>query len=311
MKCDEHDIIKDIAGRRGLPEKRSAFQRISPCNKHIILGGAALVSVALIAIYVISKPHVVSNQRKDSSGYIMSRLMPRNEVTPGYIDSMGNSESRKSENNKNEKEDKPKEKEENIGGQSASQVSSMMIYSKNSLSSQLGHLGVPLGTELPAVLEKTVIADDRSVPVIARITKGYEENGKDVIPRNSRLLGSTQGMVENRVQVKFTKIVFPDGKEHPFSGVALASDGVGGIPGKLKKKRGKRGRGIISSALIGASGVFAPGGSGFTDTAVRGAHRGASGELLRDSRYYNRTEATPIVTIPAKTYLTVLIDKAV
>lgn len=311
MNCDERDIIKDIVDRRGLPEKRSVFRRVSPSNKHVILGGAALVSIALIAIYIISKPHMVRNQRGDSSSYINSRLMPKDEVTPEYIDSMANRESNNFSKDDKKKEEKPNDKNENTAEQNSPQVSSMMIYSKDSFSNQLGSLGVPLGTELSAVLEKTVIADDRSMPVIARITKDYEENGRNIIPRNSRILGSTQGMVEDRVQVKFTKIVFPDGKEHPFSGVALDSKGVGGIPGDLKKKRGQRGRGIISSALIGASGVFDPSGSGFVDTAVRGAHRGASGELMRDSRYYSRTEATPVVTIRAKTYLTVFVDKAV
>lgn len=311
MNYDEKEIIKDIAARRGLPEKMSAFKRMSPSNKYVVIGGVILVCVALIAIYVLSKPDAIRRKRVSSDDRLISRLMPRDEVTPEYIESLGAEDTRRIARAEKKDEEKTKEKQEGNAGRTKAPLPSMMIYTSDALAGRLGALGVPMGAELQAVLEKTVIADDRAVPVIARVTRGYHKDGKRIIPRNARLFGSTQGMVENRVNVKFSKIVFPDGKEYPFSGIALDSSGVGGVPGKLKKKRGRRGASILSGALLGASGVFAPAGSGFADTAIRGAHRGASGELRRDSRYYRRTQATPIVTIRAKTSLTVLVDRAV
>lgn len=311
MSFDERDIIKDIAARRGLPEKVNAFRRMSPSNKYVLIGGAVLVGVTLVAIYAFSKPRLVERKTTNTQDQLMARLMPRDEVTPNYIDTIGESRFQKTAKVEEKAEDTNAAKLAATSAAISKPVSSMMIYTSGSLSSQLGSMGVPMGTELKAVLEKTVITDDRAVPVIARITDGYSSNGVSIIPRNSRLFGATQGMVEDRVNVRFSKIVFPDGKEHAFSGVALDSDGVGGVSGDLKKKRGKRGRSIISSALIGASGVFAPSGAGFSDTTVRGAQRGAAGELMKDSEYYRRTEAVPIVTLRAKTPLTILVDRAV
>jgi type IV secretory pathway VirB10-like protein len=308
---DEQQIIADTASRRNLPEQLSAFRRVSPSNKYVFLVGGVLVSMALVGIYAFSRPHLVERKRSNAQSQLISKLMPRDEVTPDYIDSIGQEGSRRFAKSKEKPTTEEHKEVVTNPVPTTKPVSSMMLFTAGALSSQLGSLGVPMGTELSAVLENTVITADRVVPVIARITREYSKDGETLIPRNAKLFGSTQGMVEDRVSVRFTKVVFPDGKERAFSGIALDDDGVGGIAGDLKKKRGKRGRNVISSALIGASSVFAPTGAGFAETAIRGAHRGASGELSRDSQYYRRTEATPIVTIRAKTPFTILVDRAV
>lgn len=315
MKIDENEIFKDIAGRRDMPEGKAIYKQTSPTNKYALIGGIGAVTVALIGIYAVSRPTETSRQVKDPNQQILARLIPQEEVTPEYIDTVGNKSSALME----KADAKPRVQEEanqELGRpprdlREPTQVSSMMIYTAESIAGQLGRLGVPLGTEIQAVLEKTVIADDRAVPVIARITEGYEKDGKAIIPRNSRLFGTTQGMMENRVEVRFSRIVFPDGKEYAFSGVALDTRGGGGIPGDLNRKGMRRGQNLLTRALIGASGVFTPGGSGFADSAVRGAHGGAAGELMQDNQFYRRTSAMPTVTIKANTGLTVLVDRAV
>ncbi len=315
MNLDEQ-VIKGIADARDLPEGKSIFKKVSPSKKGTVLLWIGAVIIALLGVYVASRPDEVTQRVKDPNRQILERLIPREEVTPEYIDTVSNKVSLAME--KNEAESKKEKAQDgnnpNKGAREASepsQVSSMMIYAGESIAGQLGRLGVPLGTEIQAVLEKTVIADDRAVPVIARITEGYSKDGKTIIPRNAKLFGSTQGMMENRVEVRFSRIVFPDGKEYAFSGVALDTNGGGGVPGDLKRKSMHRGSNVISRALLGASGAFAPGGSGFADAAIRGAHGGAVGELMQDNQYYKRTKAVPTVTIRANTSVTVLIDRAV
>jgi hypothetical protein len=307
----EKKIIENIAERRDRPDElMTVFKRVSPSSKHVFIGGAVFVVAVLFMIYIVSMPAGVKQKKNDNNERMMSRMMPSAAVTPGYIDAI----SKKEEKRARQKEmEARKEKKSSVGsgkGQNAS-VGSMMIYTSGGAYGSLGNLGIPLGTELQAVLEKTVISDDRAVPVIARITKAHRSGEKIVIPRNTRLFGSTQGMVEDRVHVKFTRLVFPDGTEHQFSGIALDSNGAGGVKGKMKKKRGRRGSGIVKGAMLGASSVFMPGGSGFADTAMRGAHRGASGELSRDFRHYRRTKAAPVVTLLSKTKMTVLVDRAI
>jgi len=149
------------------------------------------------------------------------------------------------------------------------------------------------------------------VPVIARLVDDFKKEGQVIIPRNSRLFGTTQGMMENRVEVRFSKLVLPDGKEYAFSGVAMDSTGGGGIQGDLKRKWGQRGGNVVGNALLSAAGVFAPGGGSFSQTAMRGAQGGATRELFSDSQYHRRTEASPVVTLKALTRITVLVDRAV
>ena len=65
-------------------------------------------------------------------------------------------------------------------------------------------------------------------------------NGKTILPKNTKLIGTAQVVKTiDRVNVRFNTIVFPDGSEIAFSGIALWPDGSGGIKGKVKKHKAK------------------------------------------------------------------------
>lgn len=312
MIQDERKIVEEVASRRRDELAQSPFRRKSPANRYVIVGGVVGLCAILAVIYAVTRPKPLADNRKPPD-YISERIMPKEEVTPAYIDSIGRLSERESKEGEEErKKEAEKAKAQEAQAQPAARdrnPGSMMILAKSG-GQRFGSLSVSLGEELSAILESTVIADDRSVPVIARLTRGVKKNGEDVLPRNSRVFGTTQGMVENRVHVTFTKVVFPDGKEHPFSGIALDAEGVGGIPGKLKQKPGRRGLNIISKALIGASSAFSPIGGGFGEAATRGAHRGAAGEMMGDTDYYRKTSAMPVVTLAKNMPFIVLVDRA-
>lgn len=302
MSKDDMKIAEDIAERRN----QGIMQQFSPSKRGGLVWVAAGGLFIIITIFFLAQRRPVKENTHKLEEHFTSQLMPREEVTPTYIAGIGRTEKQAIE--KEEKEEKKEAVQKNIDAKrEPAQLGSMMISASKGFTS----LGLPTGTELFAVLEKTVVADDREVPVIARITKSFEWNYKIAVPQGSRLFGTTHGMVEDRIHVAFDKIVFPDGSTHQFSGIAIGDDGAGGIKGDVKRKLGKRGGGVVASALLGASTVFAPAGAGFGDAAIRGAQSGALGEISKDSNYYKRTEANPVVTIKASTRFKVLADRAI
>ncbi|HAX62447.1 MAG TPA: hypothetical protein DCX95_07860 [Elusimicrobia bacterium] len=79
--------------------------------------------------------------------------------------------------------------------------------------------------------------------------------GKVMVPKGSKIIGTCN--IEksiDRVNVMFHTIVFPDGQEMKFSGIALHTDGSGGIPGKVKKQKARMpAKILLTAAAAGAS----------------------------------------------------------
>lgn len=179
---------------------------------------------------------------------------------------------------------------------------SMAIFISDNAQGGSGSLGIPLGTEVEAVIEQTVNANSHGIPIIAKVTGDFIKDHKIIVPRGSRLFGETNGMTENQLGIRFSRIVFPSGEDHPFSGMTT-------VEGKLNRKGSNRGVSILSGAALGSTGVFAPQGMGFGDTFLRNAQRGGTNEAARDWNYYKSMEAMPVIKITANKRIRVLVDR--
>ena len=87
-----------------------------------------------------------------------------------------------------------------------------------------------------AVLKTAVFSFNSITPVVAETEYDIRFLDKVMIPRGTKFIGHCN--VEktiNRVNITFTTMVFPNGQEIQFNGVALHTDGSGGIPGKIVK----------------------------------------------------------------------------
>lgn len=87
-----------------------------------------------------------------------------------------------------------------------------------------------------AVLKTAIFSFNSISPVVAETEYDIRFLDKVMIPRGTKFIGHCN--VEktiNRVNVTFTTMVFPNGQEIQFNGVALHTDGSGGIPGKIVK----------------------------------------------------------------------------
>lgn len=178
--------------------------------------------------------------------------------------------------------------------------------------SDFGSLGIPMGTEIRATIHQSIVSSDLEVPVIAIIQQDFLKDGKVVIPKRSKLLGKSSILqTENRLNIHFYRLVTPDQKEIPFSGIALMPDGSAGLVGKLHRKPGSRGGSIAAAAALGASGAFMPQGNSFGNAFARGAHSGAVSETGRDLDHYRQTEGNPTIEIPSNQEVIVFVDRSI
>lgn len=92
------------------------------------------------------------------------------------------------------------------------------------------------GFMFDAVLKTAIFSFNSITPVVAETEYDIRFLEKVMIPRGTKFIG--QCNVEktvNRVNITFTTMVFPNGQEIQFNGIALHTDGSGGVPGKIVK----------------------------------------------------------------------------
>lgn len=98
-------------------------------------------------------------------------------------------------------------------------------------------LGVPTGVKIKAHLANAIFSFNVTSPVIAVTDEDFVRDGTTVIPKGTQFIGEA-GIVQSRdrVNIKFSVMVMPDGKESRIRAMALSLDGSGGVKGKVDKQ---------------------------------------------------------------------------
>jgi len=97
---------------------------------------------------------------------------------------------------------------------------------------------MPTGFTFDGVLRTAIFSFNTNTPVIVETEFDVTYLGKVMIPKGSRLIGTSAiEKTDDRVNVTFHTIVFPNGEEIKFNGLALWTDGSAGIKGKVDKKK--------------------------------------------------------------------------
>lgn len=95
---------------------------------------------------------------------------------------------------------------------------------------------MPMGTRIPVALINNVISSNTETPIIAQVTEDVLGGGVS-IPTESKAYGTARLNVNSqRLMVKFTAIVLPDGHELPISAAAIDEDMVYGLSGEFDSK---------------------------------------------------------------------------
>lgn len=94
------------------------------------------------------------------------------------------------------------------------------------------------GFVFEAALMTSILSFNTITPVIAEVEYDIKFLDRTILPRGTKIIGNS-GLVKtlDRVNVNFHTIVFPNGQEINFTGLALNTDGSGGVPGRVKKEK--------------------------------------------------------------------------
>lgn len=97
-------------------------------------------------------------------------------------------------------------------------------------------LGVPLGTQALAMLRTKIFSFNIENHVEAEVIKDVHYLGKLAIPKGTKFFGTVSVLhSENRVNVRFHRLLLPWGEERTCQAVAHALDGSGGLKGKVNR----------------------------------------------------------------------------
>lgn len=108
------------------------------------------------------------------------------------------------------------------------------------------------GFTFDSVLRTSIFSFNIITPVIAETESDVMFLGKVMLPKGTKIIGSASiTKSADRVNVSFQTIVFPDGQEIQFNGMALHTDGSAGLPGKVKRQRAV----LPATILLGSVGT--------------------------------------------------------
>ena len=111
---------------------------------------------------------------------------------------------------------------------------------------------LPTGQEIKATIQNAIFSFNLQTPVIATVDDPVTspKDGTIILPRKTRLIGTADILKsDDRVNVRFSIAVLPNGREFELVGIALSPDGSAGIKGTVKEYKDAR---FMSSALSGA-----------------------------------------------------------
>ncbi len=114
---------------------------------------------------------------------------------------------------------------------------------------------IPTGVKVKAHLANAIFSFNVSSPVLAITDEDVTKDDAVVLPKNTQFVGDA-GIVKSRdrVNIRFSTMVLPDGKEVKIRAMALGLDGSGGIKGKVDKQYDKSlFRAAGETVLAGAS----------------------------------------------------------
>ena len=97
-------------------------------------------------------------------------------------------------------------------------------------------LGAPLGTQVLALLKTKIFSFNIENHVEAESLKDVYYLGKLAIPKGTKFFGTVSVLhSENRVNMRFYRLLLPWGEERNCQAVAHSLDGSGGIKGKVDR----------------------------------------------------------------------------
>lgn len=118
-------------------------------------------------------------------------------------------------------------------------------------------LGLPLGTKMLALLKDKIFSYNVENQIEAELVKDVYYLGKLRLPKGTKFFGNVSILhSEDRVNIRFARLLLPWGEEREVRAVAHSLDGSGGIKGKVNRHFAKRFFSITGKTTLGALTLF-------------------------------------------------------
>lgn len=117
-------------------------------------------------------------------------------------------------------------------------------------------LGIPTGSKLKAHLANAIFSFNVTSPAVAVVDEDFSKDGEVIIPKGTEFIGDA-GILKSvdRINVRFSVMVLPSGKELKVSAMALSLDGSGGIRGKVDRQDDKSIFKVLGETTLAAGAV--------------------------------------------------------
>ncbi len=101
-------------------------------------------------------------------------------------------------------------------------------------------LGISTGVKVKAHLANAIFSFNVSSPVVAVTDEDFKKDDAVILPKGTQFVGDA-GIVKSRdrVNINFSTMILPDGRELKARAMALSLDGSGGVKGKVDKQYDK------------------------------------------------------------------------
>ncbi|MDE2141454.1 MAG: hypothetical protein KGJ84_03445 [Elusimicrobia bacterium] len=168
---------------------------------------------------------------------------------------------------------------------------------------------LPTGFTFPVRLENAVYSYNVETPAIAVVERNVEYLKKVVIPAGTRVIGTVAVLQSHdRILIGFHTLVFPEGDELKFGGMALSLDGSAGIKGKVETHKDSAvANTVLRSLVTGTQSVLgmAPGVSPIAAQAAAGL----GSEATRELDTVRQQQVTTSISVDAETGLRVYLPQ--
>lgn len=170
---------------------------------------------------------------------------------------------------------------------------------------------LPTGYSWAARQENSIFSYNTETPAIAVVERDVEFLKKVVLPAGTRVIGTVSvQQSHDRVLITFHALVFPDGEEVKFLGMALMLDGSAGIKGKVQTfKDAAVANTVLRSLVTGTQSAISMT-AGISPIAA-GAAQGLSNEATSSLDTHRQQQVTTSISVDADTPLRVYLPQRI
>ena len=161
------------------------------------------------------------------------------------------------EKNKSRISQEPETTKERLGPIQIIRHEKPALQNIDSLVKEQKPLGIPLGTQVIALMRTKIFSFNTENHVEAEVIKDVQYLGKMRVPKGSKFFGTVSILhSEDRVNIRFHRLLLPWGEERHVSAVAHSLDGSGGLRGKVNRHWFKRTFSIFGKTVLSGLTLF-------------------------------------------------------